>query len=465
MLPAPSIDDLADRIRRRTSEGSPDRWQGPYILFIGEALARAAGAPTREEIAREALRTFDFEPESVAKASAEEVLAKFAAHTDSLSRPQFVRMLRSLYARVPVPTFYQDLAPLVREGYFPLIITTNFDTLLEQALAHVGLRSSEYRVTTFGTRRMSSGAGVSSRTPMPGGPITHLVKLHGDLAQDTAHVTPDEIEQALGSSRQWIKADLRGDMIMVGHVLSEDPIDRWLGHTPDRELWWVNTDEPGDTDRSRIESWARELYWITGELGRPAVFLTQLALRLRAPDVGAVAQQPRAMNAPEPAPVAAEPADSIAETLNREILRSQSVLYNLNQERTAGERPPQVEAQIRYQKRQIVRLEDRVRSLPEVKRQTLATVGQIVESVRQARGAADAARLDPLASYLEGQLQALTSELGKEAPNQILVSATLCSTLAAADRLLTEFGSEVVRPDDVKRLAALVPAAAGKVVL
>jgi hypothetical protein len=252
---------------------------------------------------------------------------------------------------------------------------------------------------------------------------------------------------------------------MVGHVLSDDPIDRWLAHAPDRELWWVGTDEPGDGDRQRIQSWARELYWITGELGRPAVFLTQLALRLRVPAAGTAAMPPPAVGAPGPLPGAVEETESIADTLNREILRSQSVLFNLNQETTAGERPPQVEAQIKYQKRQIVRLEDRVRSLPEVKRQTIGAVGQIVERVRQASGSPERDRLDPLASYLESQLQTLTRELEKEAPNQIVVSATLCSTLAAADRLLTEFGPEVVRAEDVKRLAALVPAAAGKVVL
>jgi hypothetical protein len=59
----------------------------------------------------------------------------------------------------------------------------------------------------------------------------------------------------------------------------------------------------------------------------------------------------------------------------------------------------------------------------------------------------------------------LEAEFHKAAPNQILVSALLGATLTVADRIMTEFGRQVVDPDDVKQLAALAPTAASKVVL
>ena len=54
MIPAPAIDDLAREIHLRRVPHGPFAGRGPFILFIGEGCARAAGAPSREDIARTA---------------------------------------------------------------------------------------------------------------------------------------------------------------------------------------------------------------------------------------------------------------------------------------------------------------------------------------------------------------------------------------------------------------------------
>src|SRR5262245_102028 len=360
MLPAPTIDELAAQMRERIGP-NPSTWRGPYILFLGEGCAKAAGAPSREDLAREALKMFKYEPDAVSSASSgKELFDQFTAHTSSLSTRQFGRMLRQLYANVPVPSFYQDLALLIRESYFPLVVTMNFDTLLEQAVAAAGVRETQYKITTFGRGGRSSSP-VEASTP----PLTHLVKLHGDLAQDIAYLNPDEIEDALSSSKQWIKQVLAGDIIMVAHEMGSDPIiDQWLAHTPQRELWWVNDSPP--PDMQRVSFWTSQpLKEITGDLGKPNVFFSQLALRiLRAPEV----PTPEEFMAPEARPLEAQPPEAaLAQTLQVEILRNQAVLYNLDQDRSATQENPQLQAQIQYQKRRVSRLEDRYRSLPEVR--------------------------------------------------------------------------------------------------
>jgi hypothetical protein len=433
MIPSPSIDDLAGRIRERAHTG-------PYVLFLGEGCAVAAGAPSAADIARAALRTFGFEG-ATKTISDEEVAERFAKHAERLSRSQLTRMLRSLYASVPVPSFYQDLALMIRERYFPLVVTMNFDSLLEQALAAAGVRNADYRVTTFGVGRSPTEPDpVTSRAP-----LTHIVKLRGDLAQGTAHVTPDQIETALRGSRQWIKSDLKGDLIMVGHVLNEDPIDRWLAHSPVGELWWVSKEPP--TDPARVAAWSKERHDIIGDLGRPQVFFLLLAVRL--------------LRQPAERPSEAAPVESpdLSDILQREIVRNQSVLYTLEQDGPPGDRAPQLQAQIDYQKRQIVRLEDRMRALPDVRPRVLDVVKKIGDAVRRADGFA------PLADYVQGQLATLEAECGKETPNQILVSASLGATLTLANRLLTEYGATVVDPEDVRQLAALAPTAAAKVIV
>jgi SIR2-like domain len=466
------LDDLARRIRQRAHPDAPDSWRGPYILFLGEQCARAAGAPTAEKIAREALRTFGLDTSPSSEGAPEqEVIDRFVAQTEHLSSSQIVRMVRSLFAGVPVPSFYQDLALLVREHYFPLILTTNFDNLLEQALAAAGVSQSEYQVTSFASRWRSSPP--ASAEPSPREPLTHLVKLHGDLAQDTVLFSPDQVETALQGSRQWIKAELKGDLIMVGHELSGDPIDNWLSHSRDRQLWWVSVQPPDDP---AVRSWSTEHREITGDVARPQVFFSQLALRLlretepvSAPEMmevlalGAEAEVAEGV-AEAPTETAAE--EPLAEILQREVRRNQSVLYSLEQELPPGQRPTQMQAQIDYQKRQISKLEEKIRSIPEVRPRLVEVVRKIGADILSAYADPSTSfAIEDLAQFVETQAATIERELGKEIPNQFLVSASLGATLTLADRLLTEFGAKVVDPDSVKQLAALVPTAATKVVL
>ncbi|MBS0160200.1 MAG: SIR2 family protein [Nitrospira sp.] len=367
---------------------------------------------------------------------------------------QFARMLRSLYVNVPVPAFYRDVAALVRERYFPLIVTTNFDTLLEQALAQTGVRSSDYKITTIGTRTFD--AILPSEEP-----LTHIVKLHGDLAQDTAYVSPEQIDDALRTSRQWIKSDLVGDIIMVAHVVDNaDPINKWLAHGAQRELWWVSQESPPP----QATAWASVLRVIDGDLGRTGVFLSQLALRLlSAPD--STANDP-AEDLPSVESLLASPRERPIlgdETLEREIFRNQSLLYSLDQATSPRERNPDVQAQIVHQKRVIVKLEDRARARPDTQQRVLQALGSVLNSV--ANGATIGKGAIEVVEYIRQQQDTLKQEFDKPKPNQIVVSAALGATLAVADRMLTEFGPEVISPDDVRRLAAFIPSAAGKVVL
>lgn len=466
MIPAPSLDDLARRIRSRCDDSAV-----PYVLFLGAGCAEAAGAPSADVVARDLLKTFGYDTTPAAKDEPpEEVLSRVAAHTSKLSRSQLARMMRSLYAKVPVPSFYQDLALMVRERFFPMIVTTNFDTLLELALESVGLRNSDYMVTALGSR---IGSDRPTRNLRPGsGPLTHIVKLHGDLAHDTAHWTTGQIEEAVASSRPWIKPDLAGDLIMVGHLPGEGPVDSWLAHAPQRELWWISADD--GPPPAAADAWSNDVHVLTGDLGRPQIFFQQLALRLlRAPEAseaGAAADDSArhlnvGLESMRQMGAATGESDSLVDTLQREILRSQSMLMSLSQEGLPGARSPETQAQIQYQKKRLSALEDRLRLLPDVKPRVLELVDRILTSIRGVDSSTIASSgLAGVAAYVERETDTLKRELGTDTPNQPIVSASLGATLTIADRLYTEFGESIVKASDLRALAALVPTSSGRVV-
>ena len=140
-------------------------------------------------------------------------------------------MLQALYARVAVPSFYLDLARLIRRGWFPQILTTSYDNLLEKALDRVGVPASRIQVTT-----LARGQTSENRPGSPEASLVSIVKLHGDLAQSVVQLTPTDIARALNACRRLVSDELLGHLIVVGHTAGDDPVDHFFAKSPDREL-------------------------------------------------------------------------------------------------------------------------------------------------------------------------------------------------------------------------------------
>jgi hypothetical protein len=259
---------------------------------------------------------------------------------------------------------------------------------------------------------------------------------------------------------------------MVGHSPGEGPVDGWLAHAPDRELWWISADD--EPPPAAVGAWSNEVHELTGDLGRPQIFFQQLALRLlRAPEASEAGtptgDSARALNvgleSMRQMGAANDESDSLVDTLQREILRSQSMLMSLSQEGLPGARSPETQAQIQYQKKRLSALEDRLRLLPDVKPRVLELVDRILTSIRGVDSSTIASSgLAGVAAYVERETDTLKRELGTDTPNQPIVSASLGATLTIADRLYTEFGESIVKASDLRALAALVPTSSGRVV-
>lgn len=490
MIPNDDLDTLTDAIRAR-HDGRPPILQGDspgpetFILFLGSECARAARVPSIDSLADRASELILGGGEAGAQSSppggdsdAKDVIKSLYKMLDRMSRGMAYTMLKSLYMNVPVPLFYQDLAQLVKAGYFNRILTTNFDTLLEQALDAAGMQAGfDYCVTSLGIKsdedeqersaarkgdaEQSEEDGCESREPV------NIIKLHGDMAQQQTNLRPDRIEKALRSQRRFVRNELKGDIIMVGYRFESQPVNEWLASTSTTrdQLWWVGAEPPG----KGIGSWAPQISLVGGDVGRPETFFSQLVLRLlRQPVLESLNKSFKdyatgsGLEIKEEAPVEA-PAQGAQETygeddpsiveLRDKIRRNQATLFGFELTAPTSERPLGVQAQINYQKRHIAKFEDKLRNHPACRRRIVELIDLITTHAEQA---SDEIRPDTI-NYLHWNAEGLRYEYEQGDPNQHVIAAAICATVLLADRLRVELGEEAMPSDLLRELASYVP--------
>ena len=175
---------------------------GVYAVLVGSGMSRAAGIPTGWEVVQDLIRQIaraegvsggdaDEEPEVWWARSGRgepryDVLLDALAPTDAARQA----LLRGYFdPRPPVgpitPTDgHRALAWLCASGLVRVIMTTNFDRLLERALEEAGASPQV----------IAGASGVEGMTPLVHARST-VIKLHGDWATLGMRNTPDELRE------------------------------------------------------------------------------------------------------------------------------------------------------------------------------------------------------------------------------------------------------------------------------
>jgi len=174
--------------------------KGVYALLLGSGVSRSAGIPTGWEITLDLIRQVAAVSGEDAGVSPEEWLrvsrgmdADYSKLLDELAKtPAQRRAVLGGYIEpsederaegIKTPTAaHRAIAELVRRGYIRVIITTNFDRLLETALKDVGVEPTV----------IASDDAVSGSVP-----ITHtqcaIIKIHGDYLDTRIKNTEAEL--------------------------------------------------------------------------------------------------------------------------------------------------------------------------------------------------------------------------------------------------------------------------------
>lgn len=214
-----SFPELVRDLKQRREVGDP-----PPVLLLGAGASIDAGIGAMgalfEFVGRKDFKGFCKYIEPLAEAERYRLLNRFL-QTQRPEKPT---------------TGYQALAALCAEAYFDLILTTNLDPLLDDALAHARLWRRDYLLLVNGVLR----ADRLDLLLMSRSPRLKLLKLHGDLFHRFMAWTPKEMDRFLLDILPQLTAALHGrDMLVIGYSLRDERI-RQLALGTGGAVWFLN---------------------------------------------------------------------------------------------------------------------------------------------------------------------------------------------------------------------------------
>jgi hypothetical protein len=172
-----------------------------YALLLGSGISRSAGIPTGWEVVLDLIRgiakikgedcgnspeewyksTFDKEPDYSVLL---DDIAKTATERSQILKGYFEPNDEELEQGIKTPTIaHKAIANLVKQGFIRVLVTTNFDRLLERALEEVGVTPIV----------ISNDDNIDGAVPMIHSQCT-IIKVHGDYLDTRIKNTKFELE-------------------------------------------------------------------------------------------------------------------------------------------------------------------------------------------------------------------------------------------------------------------------------
>lgn len=439
--------DVVDRARNN-----------PYVLFLGDACARAALVPTSGAMALRVFgRMYESQVDSYYSALASKhlprelyvrALSDAAVHSE-LVEP-FYRLLadlppisrdsliRGLYDELPVPPFYRDVARLLQRRAFTRVLTTSVDTLLEQALDEIGERRGlDYAVLS--PPLLQPGKRDVRRDP----PVT-IVKLYGDLAQeqfvDLTFGEPEMAKRLLLDDRATLRAEIKPGAVVVGY----EPRGRLLEKVFYRlsGSWWVNASQES-CDSAMSFGDVRCLF---GDRGAPEVFFPDLyALVQVMEDAERRSQRRPPQDRDDPGVVAVlEDDDALeVEMLKRQLDSTRQDMAQMTRQVAPTKGGSLRQEQLALQRLQVVRLENQLRQLT-------TTTGDICGVLEAVAAALEGDEPDA-AAFVRSQSDLVGKQYASDKPNEVVIGAAL----GAVQMLVDSLGGTPLDPELAQELRGL----------
>jgi NAD-dependent SIR2 family protein deacetylase len=203
-MPSRTLDDLALDLKQRRLAG-----EKPPGLLLGAGASVEAGIGAMPELYKLA-NVADFK-----------AFSDFISNRTEAERFRFLMSFLHTVRPQDVTPGYRALAALCEDGFFDLILTTNLDPLLDDALAAARLWRKDYLLLVNGVLRGDRLLPLLRATL----PRVKVLKLHGDLFHRFMAWTEIEMEQFIDDLAPGLSEALEGrDLLVVGHSLRDERI-------------------------------------------------------------------------------------------------------------------------------------------------------------------------------------------------------------------------------------------------
>jgi len=206
------------------------------VLFIGAGASIASGAKNMEELITAVLQDYNIQ---IGQVGFQEKLTSFYKLMEGLDDAARWAVLKDHFDKLEPSEGYRFLAKLIQAGYFNIILTTNFDRLLEESLLQIGFKQGEdFIVLQVHFIEASVISDFIIRYTYP--PIK-IIKLHGDLNARKFRFTPDGIFEYPNELKLALNILLRRDIIIVGHSGRDTDFIKILP-SEGGSIWYISPD-------------------------------------------------------------------------------------------------------------------------------------------------------------------------------------------------------------------------------
>jgi hypothetical protein len=215
--------DLANLIRTKQQQGAQK-----FVLMLGAGASLASGMPFTNQLKSDLLREFG------SGTTGGDVDERFDRMWEETTPANRNIMLQIYFKDLQPSPGYHHLAQLIKEGCFDIVITLNFDNVLEAALDLAGVSD---KAVIVGGDFTDSAFVRSVEDPLP---RVKILKLHGSArSANTFLFTREEMLDYPEEVRMLVGNLTRRDIIMCGYGFDDLCMKRAFS-LKGESIWCVN---------------------------------------------------------------------------------------------------------------------------------------------------------------------------------------------------------------------------------
>lgn len=207
--------------------------QRPYTLILGAGASLSSGCSSNKKLIEEVVKRHI---RSIRNLNEYQIFEKFYNFIKTQPRDKQFSIYKEFVGAIKGSKGYNYLAELIKERYFDIILTTNFDLLLEEAIYKI-MKPTEFKILI---REEVNDDQICKALEFPS-PRVKVVKLHGDLYARIFYNPPSGQGNFSPDLKKSLKKFLK-NTIIVGHNLGDSDLIECLRDS--EEIWYINPEKP-----------------------------------------------------------------------------------------------------------------------------------------------------------------------------------------------------------------------------